>query len=110
MLAQRGYIVASIDNRGTMSPRGRAWRKCVYRQIGILASEEQSQAVKALLDRWTFGRSDRVRRLGMERGGSMSHNAIFRHRLVPFAVAVAPVPNQLLYDTIYHRTLHGIAS
>ncbi len=44
MLAQQGYVVASIDNRGTLSPRGRAWRKCVHRQIGILASKEQELA------------------------------------------------------------------
>ena len=37
MLAQKGYVVMSFDNRGTPAPRGRAWRKSVFRQIGILA-------------------------------------------------------------------------
>ena len=35
MLAQQGYVVVSVDNRGTPSPRGREWRKCIYQQIGI---------------------------------------------------------------------------
>ena len=109
MLAQQGYIVASVDNRGTMSPRGRAWRKCVHRQIGILASEEQAAAAKTLLVRWPFVDPNRVGIWGWSGGGSMSLNAIFRHPdLYHTAVAVAPVPNQLLYDTIYQERYMGL--
>src|SRR6185436_4689768 len=39
MLAQQGYVVMSFDNRGTPAPRGRPWRKSIYRKIGILASQ-----------------------------------------------------------------------
>ena len=46
MLAQNGYVVMSFDNRGTPAPRGRAWRKSVYHQIGILAPKDQAAAVK----------------------------------------------------------------
>ncbi len=49
MLAQNGYIVMSFDNRGTPAPRGRAWRKSVFHQIGILAPEDQAAAVRAVL-------------------------------------------------------------
>ena len=49
MLAQRGYVVISIDNRGTATPRGRAWRKSIYRQIGILASADQAAATREIL-------------------------------------------------------------
>ena len=49
MLAQRGYIVMSFDNRGTPAPRGREWRKCVYRQVGILSAKEQAAALRELL-------------------------------------------------------------
>ena len=45
MLAQKGFIIVSVDNRGTPSPRGRAWRKSIYRQIGILASKDQAEAL-----------------------------------------------------------------
>jgi len=48
-LTQRGYVVISIDNRGTPAPRGREWRKCVYRKVGILAPADQAAAVKALI-------------------------------------------------------------
>ncbi len=109
MLAQQGTLVASVDNRGTMSPRGRAWRKCVHRQIGILASQEQAAAASVLLDRWPFVDRTRVGIWGWSGGGSMSLNAIFRHPdLYQTAVAVAPVPNQLLYDTIYQERYMGL--
>ncbi len=109
MLAQKGYVVASVDNRGTMSPRGRAWRKCVHRQIGILASQDQAAAARVLLDRWSFVDRKRVGIWGWSGGGSMSLNAIFRHPdLYHTAIAVAPVPNQLLYDTIYQERYMGL--
>ncbi len=109
MLAQQGYVVASVDNRGTMSPRGKAWRKCVHRQIGILASQEQAAAATALLERWQFVDRSRVNIWGWSGGGSMSLNAIFRHPdLYTTAIAVAPVPNQLLYDTIYQERYMGL--
>ena len=60
MLAQQGYIVASFDNRGTPAPRGRAWRKSVYRQIGILASADQAAAVRAAIAAWAFVDADRI--------------------------------------------------
>src|SRR5260370_7706945 len=48
MIADQGYIVASVDNRGTPAPKGRAWRKVVYGEIGVLSSREQADAVRAL--------------------------------------------------------------
>nr|MBA3760230.1 S9 family peptidase [Gemmatimonadales bacterium] len=36
LLTQQGYVVASVDNRGTPAPLGRAWRKSVYGQLGVL--------------------------------------------------------------------------
>jgi len=109
MLAQQGYVVASVDNRGTMAPRGRAWRKVVHRQIGILASEEQAAAARALLQRWPFADPTRVGIWGWSGGGSMSLNAIFRYPdLYRTAIAVAPNADQLLYDTIYQERYMGL--
>jgi dipeptidyl-peptidase 4 len=111
MLAQQGYIVASIDNRGTMSPRGRDWRKIVHRQIGILASADQSRAATALQQKFPAIDSDRIGIWGWSGGGSMSLNAIFRYpQQYHLAMAVAPVPNQLLYDTIYQERYMGLPS
>jgi dipeptidyl-peptidase 4 len=109
MLAQHGFVVASIDNRGTPSPRGRAWRKSIYRQIGILASKDQAEALRALEKRWPFIDPKRVGVWGWSGGGSMSLNAIFRYPdLYQTAVAVAFISDQKLYDTIYQERYMGL--
>ena len=109
MLSQMGYVVVSLDNRGTPSPRGRAWRKSVYGQIGILASEDQAAAVRALLDRWTFLDRDRVGVWGWSGGGSMTLNALFRYPdLYHTGIAIAFVANQRYYDTIYQERYMGL--
>ncbi|WP_442506644.1 S9 family peptidase [Novipirellula sp. SH528] len=109
MLAQQGYVVVSIDNRGTRSPRGRDWRKCIYRKIGMIAPEEQAAAVRGLLAKWSYLDSKRVGVWGWSGGGSMSLNAIFRYpELYSTAIAVAPNANQLLYDSIYQERYMGL--
>jgi dipeptidyl-peptidase-4 len=109
MLAQQGYVVLSVDNRGTPAPRGRAWRRSVYRQIGILASADQAAAARALLKERPYLDPARVAIWGWSGGGSMSLNAIFRYPdLYQTAMAVAPVPNQRHYDTIYQERYMGL--
>jgi dipeptidyl-peptidase-4 len=109
LLAQEGYLVMSVDNRGTPAPRGREWRKCIYRQVGILAPQDQAEAVKAIQKRWSFVDPTRVGIWGWSGGGSMSLNAIFRYPdLYHTAMAVAPVPNQRYYDTIYQERYMGL--
>ena len=79
MLAQNGYIVMSFDNRGTPAPRGRAWRKSVFHQIGILAPKDQAAAVQGGLAQRPYIDKDRVGVWGWSGGGSMSLNAIFKY-------------------------------
>ncbi len=111
MLAQQGFVVASVDNRGTNVPRGREWRKSVHRKIGIIAPTEQAAAVRELLTRWPFVDPARVGSWGWSGGGSMSLNALFRHPdLYRTAVALAPVPDQTLYNTIYQERYMGLPS
>jgi dipeptidyl-peptidase-4 len=75
----------------------------------MLASQEQAQATEALLQRWPCVDRQRVGVWGWSGGGSMSLNAIFRYPdLFHVAVAVASVPNQLLYDTIYQERYMGL--
>jgi dipeptidyl-peptidase-4 len=108
MLAQQGYIVASVDNRGTPAPRGRAWRKSIYRQIGVLASADQAAAARELARR-PYVDSARIGIWGWSGGGSMSLNAIFRYPdLYRMAMSVAPVPDLRLYDTIYQERYMGL--
>lgn len=109
MLAQQGYVVASVDNRGTPAPRGRVWRKSIYRQVGILASKDQAAALRALKSRWSFIDGERVGIWGWSGGGSMTLNAILRYpELYKTGIAVAPVPDQRLYDTIYQERYMGL--
>jgi dipeptidyl-peptidase-4 len=109
LLAQQGYVVMSVDNRGTPAPRGRDWRRSIYRHVGLLASADQAAAVRALLKERPYLDPARVAVWGWSGGGSMSLNAIFRYPdLYQTAMAVAPVPNQLHYDTIYQERYMGL--
>jgi dipeptidyl-peptidase-4 len=109
LLAQKGYVIMSVDNRGTPAPRGRAWRKCIYRQIGILASQDQAAALSALSQRWPWMDPERIGIWGWSGGGSMSLNAIFRYPdLYRTAMAIAFISNQRYYDTIYQERYMGL--
>jgi dipeptidyl-peptidase-4 len=109
MLAQKGYVVMSFDNRGTPAPRGSQWRKSVYRQIGILASADQAAAVRSVLKERTYLDPERVGIWGWSGGGSMTLNALFRYPdIYKTGVSIAPVPNQLYYDTIYQERYMGL--
>ena len=109
MLTQQGYIVASIDNRGTPAPRGREWRKCVYRKIGTLVSDDQANALRQLLKSHPSIDADRVGVWGWSGGGSMTLNLLFRHpQLYHTGMSVAPVPDVHLYDTIYQERYMGL--
>jgi len=108
-LAKLGYAVFSIDNRGTPAPRGRLWRKCVYQQIGILASADQAAAATSILKMYPELDEKRVAIWGWSGGGSMTLNALFRYpEIYQRGVSIAPVPNQLYYDTIYQERYMGL--
>lgn len=109
MLAQRGYLVMSVDNRGTPAPRGRQWRKSVYRQIGILASADQAAAARKIIETRSYVDPNRIGVWGWSGGGSMSLNAIFRYPdLYHTAMAIAFISNQRYYDTIYQERYMGL--
>jgi dipeptidyl-peptidase-4 len=108
-LAQKGYIIMSVDNRGTKTPRGREWRKSIYRQIGILASKDQAAAAKAIINKYSFVDSSRIGVYGWSGGGSMTLNCMFRHpEIYKTGIAVAFISNQKFYDTIYQERYMGL--
>lgn len=110
-LAEAGFVVASVDTRGTPAPKGTAWRKVVYGSIGDLSSREHATAVRALLARHPFLDPARVGIWGWSGGGTSTLNAMFRFPDVyKVGVAVAPVPDQRLYDTIYQERYMGLPS
>ena len=108
MLAQQGYLIVSVDNRGTPAPRGRAWRKIVYRKMGIISSQDQANAARAI-GKWPFVDPSRIGIWGWSGGGSSTLNAMFRYpEVYQVGLSVAPVPNLRYYDTIYQERYGGL--
>jgi dipeptidyl-peptidase-4 len=110
-LAQQGYLVMSVDNRGTHVSRGREWRKSIYGQIGILASKDQADAVIKIGELYPYVDMDRIGIWGWSGGGTMTLNALFRYPdLYKTGIAVAFVSDQRLYDAVYQERYMGLPS
>jgi dipeptidyl-peptidase 4 len=108
-IASLGYLVVSFDNAGTPAPRGRAWRKAVYGSVGVLSSKQQAAALRSLNRMHPFVDLDRVAVWGWSGGGTNTLNLLFRYPdLYKVGMAVAPVPDQRLYDTIYQERYMGL--
>ncbi|HEX2187536.1 MAG TPA: S9 family peptidase [Longimicrobiaceae bacterium] len=108
MLTQRGYLVASIDNRGAPAPRGRAFRKAIYKQLGVVNANDQAAGARALLRR-PYVDGDRAAVWGWSGGGAMTLNLLFRHPgLFGTGMAVSPVTDLHYYDTIYQERYTGL--
>jgi dipeptidyl-peptidase-4 len=108
-LTQQGYIVASIDNRGTPSPRGRVFRKSIYKKLGVLNAQDQANGVKAILARNPYIDPSRVAIWGWSGGGVATLNAMFRYpEIYKVGMAVAPAPDNRYYDTIYTERYLGL--
>jgi dipeptidyl-peptidase-4 len=108
-MAQQGYIVISVDNRGTNVPRGSEFRKCIYRQIGILASSDQSIAAKKISSMFSFVDPERIGIWGWSGGGQMTLNCLFRYpEIYSTGIAVSFVSDQKLYDNIYQERYMGL--
>jgi len=107
LLTQKGYLVASIDNRGT-GMRGREWRKIVYRRLGVIETQDQAAAARAM-SRWSYVDSARIGVFGWSYGGFMSLNGLFQAPDVySMAIAVAPVTHWKFYDNIYTERYNGL--
>lgn len=108
MLTQQGYIVASVDNRGSPGPKGRDWRKAVINQIGGLRVREQSAAAR-IIARRPYVDSTRIGVWGWSGGGSSTLLLMFRAPDVyTMGMAVAPVADVHNYDTIYQERYVGL--
>lgn len=108
-LSQQGFIVVSIDNRGTKTPRGRDFRKSIYGQIGILAAKDQAAAAKVLFEKYDFIDTERVGMWGWSGGGQMTMNCLFRYpEIYDAGLAVSFVSDQRLYDNIYQERYMGL--
>jgi dipeptidyl-peptidase 4 len=109
IVADLGYIVVSMDNRGTPAPKGAAWRRVIFPSLGPLSTEEQAAGVKELGRTRPYVDLSRVGIWGWSGGGSNTLNALFRKPDVyHVGIAVAPKPQPHLYNAwfqeIYMRT------
>ncbi|MEE0267627.1 MAG: DPP IV N-terminal domain-containing protein [Bacteroidales bacterium] len=100
MLAQKGYVVACVDGRGT-GMRGEEFKKCTYMELGKYETEDQIEAAKY------FGSLDyidkeRIGIFGWSYGGYMSTLCITKGAdYYKSAIAVAPVTTWRYYDNVY---------
>ncbi len=108
MLTQKGYLVAIVDNRGTPAPLGRAWRKSIYGQMGVLETRDQARAARTLAAR-PYVDPARIGIWGWSYGAFMSLNVLFQHPdIYRTAIAVSPVTHWALYDNVYTERYNGL--
>ena len=109
MLTQKGYLVAIVDNRGTPAPLGRAWRKAIYGQLGVLETQDQAVAARALMQR-PYVDPGAGGHLGLElRRLHDASTSLFQHPdIYRTGVAVSPVTHWALYDNVYTERFNGL--
>jgi len=107
MMTQKGYIIVSVDNRGT-GARGKEFRTQTYRQLGKYETMDQIEAAKWLGSQ-DYVDADRIGIWGWSYGGYMSSLCLFKGaEHFKAAVAVAPVSNWRYYDNIYTERYMGL--
>jgi len=100
MLADEGYIIACIDNRGT-GGRGEEFKKMTYQQLGHYETIDQIEAAKYLSEQ-PYVDASRIGVFGWSYGGYLSSLCLLKgNDVFSAAIAVAPVTNWKWYDTIY---------
>lgn len=107
-MASDGYVQVSLDNRGTPSPKGRAWRKAIYEKIGQLNIRDQALGAKEVL-KWNYIDTTRVAIWGWSGGGSSTLNLMFQYpEEYKTGISIAPVTSSLYYDNIYTERYMGL--
>jgi dipeptidyl-peptidase-4 len=110
MLTQKGYLVVSVDNRGTPAPLGRRWRKAIYGQLGVIETRDQAAAARSLARR-AYVDTARIGIWGWSYGAFMTLNGLFQHpEIFRTGVAVSPVTHWALYDNVYTERFNGLPS
>ena len=108
-LAKDGYLIVCFDNRSTPAPKGREWRKVIYKNLGVIPPNEQAEALHLLMNQRKYIDQSRVGVWGWSSGGCNTLNLMFRSPdTYHVGVAVAPVTDLSLYDTIYLERYMGL--
>lgn len=107
-MGAEGYIQLALDNRGTPSLKGAAWRKAIYRRIGQVNIRDMAMGVRSYLEN-SFVDKDRVAVWGWSGGGSSTLSLLFQFPdLFKTGVSIAPVTNLLYYDNVYQERYMGL--
>jgi dipeptidyl-peptidase-4 len=107
-MTKDGYISMSIEGRGTPAPKGAAWRKAIYRKVGVVNIQDQAMGAKKIMQ-WPFVDTSRIAVWGWSGGASTTLNLLFQYPgIYKTGIAIAPVPNQFLYDNIYQERYMGL--
>jgi dipeptidyl-peptidase-4 len=106
-MSEEGYIQLSIDNRGTPSLRGAAWRKAIYRRNGQINIRDMAMGVKKIME-YPYIDKDRIAVWGWSGGGSSTLHLMFQFPdIFKTGISIAPVSNLLFYDNIYTAREYG---
>jgi dipeptidyl-peptidase 4 len=107
-LADQGFIVVAIDNRGTPG-RGDKWERAIYQKFGTVPIEDQVKGLHDLCDKYPQLDGDRVGIVGWSFGGYNAANGVLRRPDVfKAAVAGAPVTDWEDYDSHYTERYLGL--
>ncbi|MFT3738230.1 MAG: S9 family peptidase [Breznakibacter sp.] len=98
-LATQGYIVVSIDPRGT-GARGEVFRKCTYMKLGKIESDDMIEAAR-YLGSLPYVDAGRLGIWGWSFGGYMTLQCLSKSDVFKMGISVAPVTNWRFYDTVY---------
>lgn len=99
-LAQKGYIVACVDSRGT-GAKGHKFRTCTFWNLGKLETQDQVEAAKYLGNK-SFIDENRIAIWGWSYGGFMALNCLtYGNETFKVGIATAPVTDWRLYNTAY---------
>ena len=107
ILARKGFAIFAVDNRGTPG-RDRKFQTAIRHEFGAVELKDQLTALDQLLERYPQLDKDRVAIWGWSNGGSMTLYAMTHSDRFRAGVAVAPVTNQLNYDSIYTERYMGL--
>jgi dipeptidyl-peptidase-4 len=109
-MSMDGYVYISLDNRGTPAPKGRAWRKAIYRHIGRLNIRDQAMAAREIL-KWGFVDTSRIAVWGWSGGAATTLNLMFQYPdIYKTGIAVAAITDQVTYDNIYEERYMGLVT
>ena len=106
VLAQKGYIIACVDNRGS-GGKGANFKKINYLNLGKYETEDQIGAAQ-YFGKLPFIDSTRIGIFGWSYGGFMALNCLFYGaEKFKMAISVAPVSNWKYYDSVYSERYMG---